>query len=338
MFIMEEGESMAPRAVNFKTNSIIYFEGDRSDKIYILKSGKVSLNYKDIETGKDMHDMIKTGEFFGVKSALGHYNRDETAVVVHDSVVLALTVYEFENMMLRNLRVTMKMLKVFSNQLRRIHRKVQNLLSTDGNVDPETGLFLVGQYYLKNGKGKQALYTFQRYLTYYPKGRHAMEATENLRKAERLAGNAGAAKAAARRSDPGNISAPDSGESSQDSAKVYYNAVSLYSKGDFEEAFKGFQRIVKDGSDKEHLAQAEYEMGRCLYQLKKYSECIKQFTSLVQRYPKHPELNDALYYIGVSYKASGNTEKAKSFLTKLLDRAEADSQVRLRAEKALEEL
>jgi CRP-like cAMP-binding protein len=73
----------------YKANSIIFFRGDRSDRIFILKSGQVSLNHTDIETGQEVHDLIKTGEFFGVKSALGRYARDETAQVLTDSTALA---------------------------------------------------------------------------------------------------------------------------------------------------------------------------------------------------------------------------------------------------------
>jgi CRP-like cAMP-binding protein len=51
--------------MQYKANSIIFFKGDISDKIFILKNGQVSLNYTDIETGQEIHDLIKTGEFFG---------------------------------------------------------------------------------------------------------------------------------------------------------------------------------------------------------------------------------------------------------------------------------
>ena len=71
---------MSPKSVFYKANSIIYFLGDMGDKVYILNSGKVSLNYEDIETGQEIHDLVKTGEFFGVKSALGRFFREETAV------------------------------------------------------------------------------------------------------------------------------------------------------------------------------------------------------------------------------------------------------------------
>ena len=63
------------------------------------------------------------------------------------------------------------MLKVFSNQLRRIHRQVQNLMVSDEQVNPETGLYKIGEYYMKNKRYGQALHAYKRYLVYYPTGR-----------------------------------------------------------------------------------------------------------------------------------------------------------------------
>jgi len=41
-----------PKAANYRANSVIYFQGDLSDRIFILQSGQVVLGYSDIETGK----------------------------------------------------------------------------------------------------------------------------------------------------------------------------------------------------------------------------------------------------------------------------------------------
>ncbi|NJL32642.1 MAG: Crp/Fnr family transcriptional regulator, partial [Chloroflexaceae bacterium] len=122
---------MAPKAMTYKPNSVIYFKGDVSDKIYILKSGRINLQSEDIETGQEVRDYIQTGEFFGVKSALGKYPREENAQVLTDADVVCFSVPEFEQMAAQNTRVIMKMLKVFSNQLRRIHKQVSNLLEKE---------------------------------------------------------------------------------------------------------------------------------------------------------------------------------------------------------------
>jgi hypothetical protein len=78
----------------------------------------------------------------------------------------------------------MKMLKVFSNQLRRVHKQVDNLLEKNEAQSPEAGLFKAGEYYLKARQYSQAKYIFSRYLTYYPAGKLAEQASRYLEAAE----------------------------------------------------------------------------------------------------------------------------------------------------------
>ncbi len=320
-----------PKAVNYKANSIVYFRGDVSEKVYILKSGRVSLNYNDIETGQEMHDLIQTGEFFGVKSALGKYPREETAVVLTDAAMIAFSVPEFEQIALQNTRIIMKMLKVFSNQLRRIHKQVRNLLMNGAQTnDPEAGLFKIGQYYLKSRKFKQAVYALRRYLTYYPAGKYASEASSLLESAEN--GNTGNLK---------NISRPapaSSGSQLTEVAKSYYNAVSLFSQEHYNDALKEFQAIIKETDGSEYEAKARYEIGRCYFNLKKYDQCIKHYTLMIQKYPKHPDLVDALYYVGNSYESMGNKAKAAGFYKKILAMAREDLPVYRKSKKALKKI
>jgi len=174
-----------PKVGNYRANSVIYFRGDTvSDKVFVLQQGKVSLNYSDIETAKEIRETIQTGEFFGVKSALGKYPREENAVVLSDAQVLIFSVPEFEVFAQAQTRIIMKMLKVFSNQLRRVHKQVDNLLEKNEAQSPEAGLFKAGEYYLKARQYSQAKYIFSRYLTYYPAGRMAEQASHYLEAAE----------------------------------------------------------------------------------------------------------------------------------------------------------
>ncbi len=320
-----------PKAINYKANSIVYFRGDTSDKVYILKSGKVSLNYNDIETGQEMHDLIQTGEFFGVKSALGKYPREETAVVLSDAAMISFTVPEFEQIALQNTRIIMKMLKVFSNQLRRIHKQVRNLLMSGAQTnDPEAGLFKIGQYYLKSRKFKQAVYALRRYLTYYPAGKFSSEASELLEAAEN--GNTGNLKHVSR------LAPSASGSQLTEVAKSYYNAVSLFSQEHYLEALKEFQKITGESDGGEYEAKAQYEIGRCYFNLNKYDQCIKHYTLMIQKYPKHPDLVDALYHVGNSYENMKNKAKAAGFYRKILSMVREDLPVYRKSKKALKRI
>ncbi len=353
-----------PKAGVYRANSVIYFQGDVSDKVFILQAGQVSLNYTDIENGKEIHEVIQKGEFFGVKSALGKYPREENALVLTDSQVLIFTEPEFERFAETNTRIIMKMLKVFSSQLRRVHQQVDNLLEKDEgeSVSPEMGLYRDGEYYLRNKLYSEAKYLFSRYLSYYPAGSLAEQASQYLEMAEtdlakygdgkgpapimaassRTAGGASrsaavqneAASSAEAPAAPAQAGTP--GKEASVTEKVYYDAVSLFSQGKYKEAFAGFKRIVAANEDPEYTSKALYDMGRSLFMLGQYDMAIKHCTQVIMTYPTHPDLADLLFYLGQSYEKKGDGGRAEGFYKKILSMEnDEDSSVRIKAKRAL---
>jgi hypothetical protein len=178
---MTNGIQGGIRPRTYKAGSIIYFEGDKSEYVYILKSGRVLLTYVKIDTGEEVKEEVRQGEFFGVKSALGKYPREETAQTIGETVVLVLTLGDFERMILRNVNVVRKMLRVFSNQLRRIGKTVRTVLGESENVNPDLEHFRIREHYLKAGDFNTATYAFKKYLEYYPGTEYARIAMERIK-------------------------------------------------------------------------------------------------------------------------------------------------------------
>jgi TolA-binding protein len=79
-------------------------------------------------------------------------------------------------------------------------------------------------------------------------------------------------------------------------------------------------------------------MGKCLFHLKKYEECVKTFTELVQQYPKHPDLADGLYFVARCYEIQGDTEKAAGLYKKILSMVAEHDSVTRKVKKALRKL
>ncbi len=165
----------------YKSGSIIYFENDKSEYVYILKSGRVILTSIKLDTGEEVKEDVRHGEFFGVKSALGKYPREETAQTVGETSVLVLGLADFERLVLRNVNVVRKMLRVFSNQLRRIHKMVRSALGEGEAVNPAVELFRIGEYYYKAGVFEQAAYAFKKYMEYYPDTEYASTAMQRIK-------------------------------------------------------------------------------------------------------------------------------------------------------------
>jgi tetratricopeptide (TPR) repeat protein len=171
---------VSPVARNYKEGSVLYFENDKSDEIYILKSGRVVLLSSAIDSGEEIKEEIKTGEFFGIRSVLGNYKREETAQVVSQSLVLVFSQDEFEKLIAKNFDILMKLLKVFSNQLRRIGKKVRELLQKGESRMPSTELYNIGEYYYRRGKKEQGLYAYRKYIEFYPTGEFYNKAKEKI--------------------------------------------------------------------------------------------------------------------------------------------------------------
>jgi len=172
------------KPLQFNTGALIYYAGEEANKVYILQSGKVSLVYTDIESGDNVRSSVQPGEFFGVKSALGRFPREENAIAMApNTIVMSFTVPEFETLVTSNTRIILKMLKVFSNQLRRVHAQVASLTKS-GSVEPDVGLFALGEKYLKNKRYAHAQFVFSRYLIHYPEGVNAKKAEKNLQLTE----------------------------------------------------------------------------------------------------------------------------------------------------------
>ena len=334
-----------PKPFQYRSGSVIYFQGDAADKIFIVQSGKVNLSYQDTETGEDQHDLVQPGEFFGVKSALGRYPREENAIAIQDAAIMAFTVPEFEVLAQANTRIIMKMLKVFSNQLRRIHHQVSNLLEKSEEMPQEMGLYNVGEYYLKNKRFLQAKYVFSRYLTYFPSGRHAAQAAKNLEMSESQA--VSMPQSVSKGGDPvtpSSIPSADafSGKGPEqlgETAKAYYDAVSMISQEKYQQAYLSFKKIVDADDDPEYTAKSSYEIGRCLFLLNKYDDCIKYFTGMITKYPRHPDLGSCLYFMGQSYEKLGRKDQAATFYKKILTMtSDEDNTINIKAKRALKAL
>lgn len=157
-----------PKAVQYNKGSIIYFENDKDERIFILQKGVVILTSTDTDTGTTETQQLTNGEFFGVKSALGHFPREETATVLQDAVAVSMTVPEFENIFSNNKQVVYKMLRVFSGQLRQVHKKTQALLQTDNNANQQGGMLAVAKSFFDDQKYRACCDVCIKYLTHFP--------------------------------------------------------------------------------------------------------------------------------------------------------------------------
>ncbi len=327
-----------PIARTYKAGSVIYFEKEKSDKVFILKEGKVILRYTSIEENfAEKTDTINPGQFFGVKSAVGSFPREETATAAANCKILILSVQEFEQLAAKNMNILMKMLRVFSNQLRNVHSYVRKYLTHDVIEQRDVELFKIGDFYMKNKRFDQAGYIYSKYLEYYPDGELADEAKlrfANAKKGMTMGINNPNRIAAEQKNRTG------SSATTSDPTKAYYEAVSMFSKNKFREAANLLSDIVNKGdkgSNNEFYRKSFFQLGKCYLKMNEYDNAIDKFSNFIKKYPDDSAAKEAVFNIGLSYKNIGETEKAKGFFNKVMSMGTEDK-INLKAQSALEEI
>jgi len=309
-----------PKTHQYFTGSLAYARGDEANRIFVLRSGKISLVSLDLDTGEEIRDPVSPGEFFGVKSALGHFPREENAVAVADSTAMVFSVPEFEAFAMSNTGIILKMLKVFSIQLRRVHSQIAKLLANE-SVKPDEGLFSIGDKYLKLKRYAHAKYIFSRYLVHYPTGPRADLAAKNLQIAEKA------------------IASIPVKEKLKGTAKEYREAISLISNHEHEKAIQAFRKIIDTSNEQEWTSKSEYAIGNCLFLLEKYEDCIEHFSALLSKNPGHPEAKEAMFYIGQAFEKTGNKAQAAAWYNKIMSLPDLEAGgMRARVRQALKDL
>ncbi len=336
---------MAPRMINFKPGSIIYFMGDKADSVYLLKEGKVTLEFEDLQTGEEQAEFISNGEFFGVKSGLIKFPREETAKVSANSTIIEFNSNDFEALITKNTGIILKMLKVFSNQLRRIGKQVQSLVTDKVTSDPSDDFFNIGEYYLKNKKYSQAITVYNRYLDYYPTGKLSTISKQRLAMAKSALDNYGEGGG-----PTPNLENPTTNPAytekkaveedksySSEEEKIYYKGVSFMSSSKYGDAFNEFKKVLKSDNE-EYKILATFEIGKCLYYVKKYNDCIQHFSSFLSKNPKFNDAAVALYFMGNSYKMINDKSKATEIFQKILSITKPSDDIYRKTHKALKEI
>ena len=314
-----------PKAVQYSANSVIYFSGDFDARVFLLHSGHIALNSVDIETGAQVTEYIKTGEFFGVKSALGNYPREESAMVLTDSLVYTFSVAEFESFAQTNARIIIQMLKVFSRQLRNVHRQLEALMDSKQQTNNEDGLFTVATAFYKSQHYQAAAQVAARYKTLYPAGKHLAAIGPMIANSAQMAGRR-FGEAGQVGNNAGGNGVPSSGSSAavqappvnDASADISFQlAEDLAKQEKWAEAYKQYHTVIelKQGTK----VEAAYLGGaRCLYKQAEYVRCIQLGTGFITQFPKSLKLADILLLLGMCYQGMERPDKALPFYDKAL--------------------
>jgi CRP/FNR family cyclic AMP-dependent transcriptional regulator len=121
------------REREYPKNSVILFEDDPGDALYIVASGQV----KVVLIGEDGREVILSvlsdGDFFGEMSLIDDEPRSAHVIAMKDSALLVLRRDDFHQQIQALPSIALKVLKVLVGRLRRADAKIGGLVLLDVN-------------------------------------------------------------------------------------------------------------------------------------------------------------------------------------------------------------
>jgi len=117
----------------YPRNSVILFEDDPGDALYVVAQGQV----KVVLIGEDGREVILSvmgeGEFFGEMALVDDEPRSAHVIAMEDSTLLVLRREDFQGILKQTPGIALALLRELSRRLRRVDEKVGSLVLLDVN-------------------------------------------------------------------------------------------------------------------------------------------------------------------------------------------------------------
>ncbi len=129
----DELASLTQRATlrSFPKNAIIVNEGDETDSLYVVHTGKVKIFLSD-EDGKEVILNIQgPGDYFGEISLLDDAPRSASAMTLENSKLYTIPKRQFEAFIIENPEVSLRVMRGLTKRLRTLTGNVKNLALKD---------------------------------------------------------------------------------------------------------------------------------------------------------------------------------------------------------------
>ena len=118
---------------SYPRNSVILFEDDPGDSLYVVVSGLVKVVLIGEDGREVILSMLKEGDFFGEMSLIDEQPRSAHVIAMEDSNLLVLRREDFQHRLREAPGVALGMLKAMSRRLREADEKIGGLVLLDVN-------------------------------------------------------------------------------------------------------------------------------------------------------------------------------------------------------------
>ena len=160
----------------FQAGSYIIVEGkEDNDHFYIIQKGTVSCQ-------KGAHQYyLGTGDFIGVVSCFANRPQTETAIAKTDVLAIAVKKSQYQELIVNNTPVALKIIKTFSNRMRQLNEELTKITLHKAAIEDFEQIFHVGRYYEKQVQKDIAVFAYYQYLKTRPNSPNLPVAQDRFR-------------------------------------------------------------------------------------------------------------------------------------------------------------
>lgn len=124
------------KSETFKAGEVIFREGEKGDRLYIVVSGSVRISKQIPGSGEEALAVLKPGDFFGEMSLIDDVERSADAIANETSTLLSIDRNSFESVLFLNKELAYTILwnfvRTLSKRLRETNEKLRALLAMKG--------------------------------------------------------------------------------------------------------------------------------------------------------------------------------------------------------------
>jgi CRP/FNR family cyclic AMP-dependent transcriptional regulator len=123
----------AAREKSYTKNSVILFEDDPGDALYVVLAGQVKVVLIGEDGREVILSMLKDGDFFGEMALIDDQPRSAHVIATEDTNLLVLHRDDFRRCLEESPRIALGLLRAMSRRLRRADDKIGSLVLLDVN-------------------------------------------------------------------------------------------------------------------------------------------------------------------------------------------------------------
>ncbi len=121
--------------LQFKKGEALCYEGESSDTLFIINEGKVKLSKMTKDGKEQIVHILSSGDFFG---ELNLFNDEErynfSGYAISNVKICTLSKKHMDDILMRNPRISLKILKEVAKKLTRAENLAQNLATNDAEI------------------------------------------------------------------------------------------------------------------------------------------------------------------------------------------------------------